>query len=339
MGALAGLVGLAAVAAPVRADVKITKVRYFGQPNCYRISNGAVEIIVTTDIGPRVIRYGFVGGENILAELPDTTVKTAWGTWHAWGGSRLWSAPEGLPRSYSPDNTPIAYNIIGNNTIQLTQPTEPKTGIQKQITVTLDAVGSHARVRYRLINRNPWAIETAPWALTIMNGGGTTIIPQEPYLSHDAYLQPARPIVLWHYTNLADPRFAIGPKYIRLTSEASRSQPQKVGIGNKQGWVAYNRKNVLFLKRFPYKSGANYPDYGCNCETYTAGSFMEVETLGPLARLEPGWATDHTENWSLFHDVNIGTTEASVATALKPLLTQPRPAPSNSPVHAAMGGQ
>ena len=37
------------------AAVKIEKTAWKGWPNCYRIANGEVELIVTTDVGPRVI--------------------------------------------------------------------------------------------------------------------------------------------------------------------------------------------------------------------------------------------------------------------------------------------
>jgi hypothetical protein len=70
------------------------------------LSNGAAEVVVTTDVGPRIIRYARAGGENMLAELPDAVTRTALGDWKAWGGHRLWHAPEGMPRSYAPDNAP-----------------------------------------------------------------------------------------------------------------------------------------------------------------------------------------------------------------------------------------
>ena len=51
---------------------------------------------------------------------------------------------------------------------------------------------------------------------------------------------------------------------------------------------AYLRGETLFVKRAAYVEGATYPDYNCNFETYTAGAFIEVESLAPLQRLEPG---------------------------------------------------
>jgi hypothetical protein len=302
--------------------VKIEKVAYLGQPNCYRLSNGTVEIIVTTDIGPRIIRYGFVGSDNMLAELPEPTTKTELGDWKPWGGHRFWAAPEAMPRTYSPDNSPIEFKIEGNNTIRLIQTVEPKSGIQKEITVTLSATGTAVTIHHKVTNKNMWAIDLAPWALTIMHGGGVTILPQEPYKSHDEELLPARPLVFWYYTNLSDPRWSIGKKFIRLKTDDNIQEPQKIGIANKQGWAAYLRNGELFVKRFLYSDGATYPDFGCNNETYTAGSFMEIESLGPMAHLEPGQTAEHDEHWHLFKGVNAGPDEASLERAIAPLITQ-----------------
>ena len=49
----------------------IEPISYAGWPHCYRITNGEVELVVTTEVGPRIIRCGFVGGRNFFAEIPD----------------------------------------------------------------------------------------------------------------------------------------------------------------------------------------------------------------------------------------------------------------------------
>ncbi|MGH9899345.1 MAG: hypothetical protein ACRD4L_10920, partial [Pyrinomonadaceae bacterium] len=297
-------------------------VTYFDQPNCYKISNDTVEVIVTTDIGPRIIRYAFKDGENIFAEIPLTSEQVRQNIWHPYGGHRLWHAPEAIPRSYEPDNSPIKFKIEGNNTIRLTQAIEPNTRIQKEMVITLDEKGSGVTVRHFLTNRGLWPVNMAPWAMSIMNGGGTTIFPQEPYRSHDDYLLPARPMVMWHYTNLSDPRWKIGPKFIRLSTDAAMKEPQKVAIANKQNWAAYAREGNLFIDRFAYREGAIYADYGSNTETYTTGTFMEIESLGPLEVIEPEKTVEHIERWYLYKDVQIGNTEETLETALKPLLAQ-----------------
>jgi len=299
------------------------KVEYLGFPNCLKLSNGTVEAIVTTDVGPRIIRYGFVGGENILGEFPDEKKPTPWGLWKPYGGHRLWAAPEADPRSYVPDNEPIQAVPLGDRAVRLIGKVEEGTGIQKDMTVELGN-GPALTVHHKITNRGLWGIDLAPWALTVMNGigGGTVILPQEPYISHDDFLLPARPLVMWHYTNLADPRWKIGPKFIRLSVDKNLAEPQKIGIANKQGWAGYHHNDTLFVKYFAFEDEMEYADCGCNCETYTAKSFVEVETLGPIFRLEPDDSADHIEQWFLHRDVKLGSAEDEIESAILPLITR-----------------
>lgn len=313
------LAGAATAAAQVTAD----RVTYLNQPNCIRLSNGTVDLVLTTAIGPRIIRYGFLGGDNALGEVSELTTKTALGDWKPWGGHRVWSAPEAMPRSYSPDNSPIEARVDGN-TVYLVQPVEPATGIVKEMTVTLAPTGTEVTIGHRLINRNLWSIEMAVWAMTIMHAGGTVILPQEPYRSHDEALLPARSVTFWAYTDLSDSRWQLGPKFLRLRNDPSRAASQKIGIANHQGWAAYLRDGTLFVKRVDWHDEARYPDGGVNVETYTAGPFLELETLGALGGVGPGDAATHEERWFLFRNVAGAASDDELERSLKPHLAETR---------------
>ena len=94
-------------------SVNIEKTKYSTYGNCLKLSNGTVDVLVTLDLGPRVIYYGFAGGENTFAELgPDTVVKSELGEWHPWGGHRLWHAPEASPRRYVLDDVPVKVAVL-----------------------------------------------------------------------------------------------------------------------------------------------------------------------------------------------------------------------------------
>ena len=298
------------------------KVTYLNLPNCYRLSNGAVEVVVTTDVGPRVVRYGFVGAENVLGEVPGAAVETELGAWKPWGGHRLWTAPEAMPRSYVPDNDSVEFEIADERTIRLVQRIERETGVQKELTVALDEEGSGVVLRHRIVNRNVWSVELAAWGLTIMRGGGEAILPQEPYGPHPECLLPARQLVLWPYTNMSDPRWTFGQRYIRLRVQEAAPAPQKIGVANKRGWAAYRLGETLFVKRFDYAEGASYPDLGCNNEVFTASSFVEIESLSPLRRLEPGEAVEHVESWHLFEHTGAGDAEEQLHSALRRVLKE-----------------
>lgn len=298
----------------------IEKVAFLGHPNCLRIANGEAELIVSTDIGPRILRYGLLSQENILGEYPDLRTPTEWGDWKPWGGHRLWVAPEEMPLSYAPDNSPIRFEETGDHSVRLTQPSD-RAGFEKQITVQLAMTGASVEVHHRIVNRNEFQVRVAPWAITIMRGGGTTLIPQEPFRSHDDCLVPARSLVLWYFTDLTDPRIKLGQKFVRLSTDATKPDPQKIGAANQQGWCAYHHPatRTLFVKQVPYDLQATYPDFGANTETYAAGDYMEVETLGALVDLAPGAAAEHTERWQLFGEVELGQTDDEIEPAIKAL--------------------
>ncbi|MBE7558267.1 hypothetical protein HS125_04720 [bacterium] len=288
-----------------------------GWPNCIHISNGEIELIATTAVGPRIMRFGFVGGQNFLKEYAEQLGKTGGDEWRIYGGHRLWHAPEAIPRTYWPDNAPLAHEWEGD-TLKLSQPVEPTTGIQKELEITMDAAGSHVTVLHRLINRNLWEIETAAWAMSVVAPGGRAIFPQEEYRPHPEYLLPARPIVLWHYTNMSDPRWTWGEKFIQLRQDPSAKTKQKVGFYNSKGWAAYELAHELWFKRYDVTPDGKYPDYGCNTETFTDANMLEIETLSPLTRLAPGACLEHTEEWFLYK-LSLGVDEAGMEKALASL--------------------
>jgi hypothetical protein len=51
---------------------------------------------------------------------------------------------------------------------------------------------------------------------------------------------------------------------------------------------------------------------------------LEIETLGPLARVAPGRTVEHTEEWQLFKDVPQDLSEAAIETNIRPLIEAAR---------------
>lgn len=296
------------------------KFSYGGWSNCVRLNNGKVELVITTDVGPRVIRFGFVGKQNVLKEFAEQMGKTGGDEWRSYGGHRLWHAPEAMPRTYAPDNGPVKYSWDGK-TLKLVQPVESTTGIAKEIEITLDPASDHVTLLHRLVNKNLWTVELAPWALTVMAPGGRAVFPHEPYRPHPEYLAPARPLTLWHYTDMKDPRWIWGTRYIQLKQDPRATTKQKIGIMNTLGWAAYYLNGDLFLKRFGFDPKATYVDFGCNTETYTDPEMIEVETLGALKQMQPGDKSEHVEHWFLY-SAQLDESEASVERVILPLVRQ-----------------
>jgi len=279
----------------------VERIRYLDLPNCIRLSNGEVEVIVSTDVGPRILHYSLVGGENIFGLHADAEVETALGRFKPYGGHRLWVAPENMPNSYAPDNSPIEYEFNeARNSIRLKQAVENVTKTQKEIIVTLNEMGSGVSINHKITNCGAETIEIAAWALTIMRGGGEALIPNEPFAAYDAEtLLPIRNLTLWSYTDLSDSRWQFDKDFIRLRVDGEKSEPQKIGVLNKQGWAAYQFQNLQFIKQFDSIENVVYPDMNSNTELYTAGDFIEIESLAPLKKVKPNQSTKHIEHWEL----------------------------------------
>src|SRR5581483_8622355 len=106
VGLLAMFAAAGAAAAAGGGPVRVELVEYGGWKNNLKIGNGTVELIVTLDVGPRVISYKPAAGANVFHEAANELGKSGEPKWVARGGHRLWTAPEDLTRTYAPDNGP-----------------------------------------------------------------------------------------------------------------------------------------------------------------------------------------------------------------------------------------
>lgn len=299
------LLGAILMTANSASAVTIEKVAYAGWPNCYRMTNGEVELIVTSDVGPRVIRYGFVGGQNLFKEFTDQLGRSGEREWQARGGHRLWVGPEAVPMSYAPDNVPVQV-VLGDDSIELTEPVERDTGFQKTMLIRLAGSGSEVEVTHRIKNTNSSARKIASWGLTMMAQGGTAVTGFPPRGTHPQQLQPTNPLVMWAYTNFSDPRWKFTEKYLILRQDPKATRPVKAGLWNQDTWEAYLLGSDLFIKSTPALAGPEaYPDMGCSLETFTSADFLEMETLSPLESVAPGQTIGHTEHWTLHKDVHV----------------------------------
>lgn len=298
--------------------MKIEQVAYKGWKNNIRLANKQVELIITRDVGPRIIRFGFIGKDNIFANLPGQMGKKGEKKWMIRGGHRLWVAPEDKPRSYELDNSPVEIKKIKSG-IKVIQKPGPVTHIQKSMEITLADRSNTVTVLNGLTNRGKRPFELAPWALTVMALRGVAIIPLPKFIAHTDRLTHNQNWSLWGYTDFSDPRWTLGSRYIFFRQDPKRN-PNKLGMAQREGWVAYHHKKSLFIKRFRRVENAVYPDGGVNFETFSNQEILELETLGPLVKLMPGKTVTHKEIWSLHYDIPECRTAAAVDRYVRPLV-------------------
>jgi hypothetical protein len=277
--------------------ITVSKKSFQGWENCISITNGEVEVIVTTDIGPRIISYTIDGGKNHMVVFPETAGKTGGQEFANYGGHRLWHAPEELIRTYQPDNSAVEFRILEDGVI-LHAPIEQKTLLSKSMRITMDEDGV-VYVDHRITNHGMFDVEIALWGLTMFDTGGLLVIPNS---NHDTGLVANRAVAVWPYCSMNDPRVYWGDKYITV-QQTNKKEAFKIGTTCHRGWAAYFNHNNLVVKEFPFFENALYPNFNCNFETYTNDRFIEIESLTPLLIIPPQKYEEYTEVWHIYKDI------------------------------------
>lgn len=276
-------------------SITVKEISYKSFGRCLELSNEKCDLLVTLDVGPRIIRFGFKGRENLFCENTEFKVKSGDEYWYIYGGHRLWHSPEANPRTYYPDNYPVDYEKIeGGIKVSVY---EKWRQVIKEMEIILDERESKVKIVHRIINKNAWDIELSVWALTVMDKGGVEIIPVN---TKDTELLPNMNIAIWPYTKLNDKRVTWGEEYITIRQDENAIVPFKIGLNNQSGWAAYINHGVTFIKRYQHIEGETYPDFGVSYETYTNNFMLEMETLSPLKRIKPDEYIEHIEEWEIF---------------------------------------
>jgi hypothetical protein len=274
----------------------IKNLEHGGWKNNLQLGNSHAELIISLDVGPRIISYKTPGGENVLKNYPEQMGTAGEESWMIRGGHRFWIAPEDETLSYVPDNAPVEHDLSHQNGVRLVNSGVDPWKIRKEMIVSLAGDSSEVSILHRATNEGSEAREVASWGLSVMAPGGLEIIPVPPLGQHPRDLLPNRLIISWPYTDMSDERWRFGWKFITLR-QTSSGVPARIGLAHKEKWVAYLMRNDLFIKTFDYIEGEHYPDMGCNFETFTDDVMLQIESLSPLKLLHPGESVSHTEKW------------------------------------------
>ena len=284
-------------------------------PECIAVSNGCIELVVPRTFGPRIVKCGISGGPNLFKIFPDEGAGV-----RVRGGHRLWVAPERREVTWVTDNDPVDLTCT-EDSLRVTGTVESDTGLQKEIIIRFEPDPRSVLVAHRIVNRNPWAIELAPWALTQTAPGGIALCGFPPRGRHPEMLLPTNPLVMWAYTKLGDSRWTWGEQFFALRQDPEAAEPQKIGLFNEHSWMAYLLGAEVFFKWTNADPAKTYPDFGCSIEIFTNRFMMELETLGPMEKIQPGESIEHTEHWILLNGVRLPeVSDGHIAAALRPVL-------------------
>ncbi|MEM0153728.1 MAG: hypothetical protein QXJ56_03885 [Ignisphaera sp.] len=275
---------------------------------------------IALDIGPRILYLAPKERPelNLFSILPDFGVSTEEGFWRIYGGHRLWVSPEAMPRSYSLDDKGISVEVKEDSIVVVGNP-EPQNCILKSIVIKPSSVSGVIEVVHNITNIGRWPLEFSCWALSVMKRGGFAIVPIKPMPVNGKGLLPDRVLSIWPYTRLTDERFILSDNYIFVVQNPSIERPFKIGARANPPWIGYYVDGYVFVKMFRYEKEL-YPDFNVSVEVYTNNLFLELETIGPLRRIDPGGTNIHTEFWKIVKVGDLKPNENDIVNKLEPIL-------------------
>ena len=272
-----------------------------------KLSNGVVEVIITLEVGPRIISYRPVEGRSVLKLVREEAGDSKEKVWKIRGGHRLWTAPEDFGQEgslcYALDNAEVEHAIEDEFTVRVSNMIEGRARLRREMIVRLEKASPRVMLVHRIIHEGGVPLEIAPWALSVMAEGGYAVLSQPPLGTHPEDYLPDRAIITWPFTDLSDERFGVGRRLISLRQ--TPRPPFKIGLRHPEGWAAYILGDHLFIKDVPLIEGETYPDFGSNFETFTNAEFLELETIGPLKRISEGETIEHKERWVIFNGIDL----------------------------------
>ena len=302
-------------------SIKETTYGNFGK--CLAISNDAMEVYVTIDIGPRIIKCNLKGTENLMFEdierKKTTDVSSVFGEgkeWNIYGGHRMWLSPEKFPETYYPDCEKVVYSTNATGAT-FEAPIQAVTGLQFTMNITMDEKEPKFTATHYVKNTKNEPIKGAMWCLSVMGQGGAVVVPQP---TENTGLLANRILAVWPYTNMTDERIFWGKNYIALRQKPEIADSIKYGINNTAGKIAYINHGQALVKSYtPNHPNGEYPDFGVSCEVYACELFTEAETLSELKTIAKGESIVHAETWTLTDGIEIGefTNETLAALAEK----------------------
>jgi hypothetical protein len=295
------------------------------------------------DVGPRVIELGPPGGPSLLYLRTREMGGRGEPVWRFRGGWRLWTAPEERTTTYALDNHACTVTRPDDATLRVIGPPSACSlqafSMQKTVTLCADAELPRLRVESRIRNVGTTAVTVAPWTLAVLRPGGRAFVPLDP--GDPAALADVRRLVLWSYTRLDDPRYAVGRRLVEVDHRAvvagpapiviapgRKSDESKIGVDARAGWAAYLFDDLLLVTRAEVADGPRAS--GTTVECYSCREFIELEHVGILAPIAPDADAVLHEDWWLFTDVTLPDPAAgsdAVREALAPYVDRVLAAP------------
>jgi len=318
--------------APASAACHVEPADYKGW-HAQSLSNRWVQLIVVPQNGGRLMQVTFAGHSYLFVNpkyegkyLPPTESQ-----WFNYGGDKLWLLPEGnddeqhwVGNSDAIDDSPYSFRKISEGEhceVELTSPADPRTGIQFQRTIRLDADSPRISFHATMRNTSGHSLE---WSMQSVSQYNTADSADPSRINHDfRTFTPANPTS--SYLNRYHVRFgpaensAVSVREDGLFALHYVHMAAELWLDSTAGWLAVVDGSSKFgmVERFQFEESRAYPGKasvifwtnGPEVRLSAAGEasmsaggdgspyYLEAELNSPLCRLRPGQACSFDTEW------------------------------------------
>ena len=298
-----------------------------------RMSNRWVQLIVVPQNGGRLMQVIFAGHPYLFVnpKLEGKYLRPSQSQWFNYGGDKLWLLPEGnddeehwAGNSDLLDDGPYAFRKVSEGEhceAELTGPADPRTGIQFQRTIRLDADSPGIRFRATMKNITGHTVEwsmqfvsqydtSAPGTPSQINTDFHTFAPVNPASSYlNRYHVRFGPAENPAASVREDGLFAL--RYVHMAAE--------LWLDSTAGWLAVvdGSSKYGMVERFQFEHSRIYPGKASVIfwtngpevklsadgeATMSSGGdgvpyYVEAEINSPLCRLRPGEFCNLETDW------------------------------------------
>jgi hypothetical protein len=298
-----------------------------------RLSNHWVELMVLPQNGGRLIQVIFAGHSYLFVnpKYEGKYLPPSQSQWFNYGGDKLWLLPEGnddeqhwVGNSDLLDDGSYSFRKISEGDhceVELSGPADPRTGIQFQRTIRLDA--DSPRIRFDATMKNTTG-HTVEWSMQSVSQYNTAAADSPSQTNRDFHaFAPANPAS--SYLNRYHVRF--GPaenpaasirkdglfalRYVHMAAE--------LWLDSTAGWLAVvdGSSKYGMVERFRFEESQTYPgkasvifwtngpEVRLNADGEASMSsggdgvpyYLEAEINSPLCRLRPGETCNLETEW------------------------------------------
>ena len=334
---------------PANSPCQVEPADYKGW-HAQKLSNHWVELMVVPQNGGRLMQVLFAGHSYLFVnpKFEGKYLPPSQSQWFNYGGDKLWLLPEGnddeqhwVGNSDLLDDGPYAFRKVSEGEhceIELTGPADPRTGIQFQRTIGLDA--ESPRIRFHATMKNTSG-HTVEWSMQSVSQYDTADPSAPLRMNRDFHtFAPANPAS--SYLNRYHVRFgpaenpAVSIREDGLFALHYAHMAAELWLDSTAGWLAVvdSASKYGMIERYQFEESRTYPgkasiifwtngpevrlsaDGEASMSSGGDGDpyYLEAEINSPLCRLRPGEICDLETEWfptrvdSEFH----GATDAGV---------------------------